>query len=105
MVFEDPLGYEDGVITSQSWEVPWKANLLASDLAYRRVFYAASRAIEGRELFVWQHDPPPAGYAKGDALIGAAVVTGFSKDFPSDGIVTFSCTFNGQGSPQTLRYK
>lgn len=105
MVFEDPLGYEDGVITSQSWEVPWKANLLASDLAYRRVFYAATRAIEGRELFVWQYDPPPAGYKEGDALIGAAVVTGFSKDFPSDGIVTFSCTFNGQGSPQVLRYK
>ncbi len=105
MVFEDPLGYEDGVITSQSWEVPWTANLLASDLAYRRVFYAASRAIEGRELFIWQYDPPPAGYSEGDGLAGAVVVTGFSKDFPSDGIVTFNCTFNGQGSPKILRYK
>jgi hypothetical protein len=104
LVFEDALGYEDGVVTKQNWEVPWKANLLSDDDAYRRVAYAASTAISGRELFIWQFDPPPAGYTNGDGLKGSVIASDFSKDFPSDNIVTFSCTFKGQGSPTITRY-
>ncbi len=103
-VFEDPLGYKDGLITSQNWEIPWTANLLADDLAYRRVYFASINAVEGRELYVWQEDPPPSGYTTGDTIKGAAVVTNFSKDFPSDGIITFNCTFSGQGAPVFSRY-
>jgi hypothetical protein len=104
LVFEDPLGYEDGVVTSQNFEIPWTANLLADDDAYRRVFYAASNAIEGREVYVWQYDPPPAGYTVGDGLKGACVITNFQKSFQAGQILTFQCTFNGQGSPELLRY-
>lgn len=104
LVFEDPLGYSDGLVTSQNWEVPWTANLLADDDAYRRVYYAASQAVSGRELFLWQEDAPPAGATEGDGLKGAVVVTNFTKDFPSDGILTFNCTFTGQGSPTITRY-
>ena len=104
LVFEDLMGYKDGAVTSQSWEMPWTANLLTDDEAYRRVFYAASNAVTGREVFVWQQDPPPAGYAVGDGLKGAAVITGFKKNLTSTGIVTTSFGIMGQGSPIITRY-
>lgn len=104
LVFEDPMGYKDGAITSQSWEMPWTANLLTDDEAYRRIFYAASNAVTGREVWVWQQDPPPAGYAVGDGLKGAAVITGFKKNLTSQGIVTTNFNFMGQGSPIITRF-
>jgi hypothetical protein len=104
LVFEDLLGYKDGAITGQSWELPWTANLLTDDEAYRRIFYAASNAVSGREVFVWQLDPPPAGYAVGDGLKGAAVITGFKKNLQSTAICTTNFTFMGQGSPIITRY-
>ncbi len=58
LVFEDLLGYKDGAVTGQSWELPWTANLLSDDEAFRRVFFAASQAVSGREVFVWQEDAP-----------------------------------------------
>jgi hypothetical protein len=104
LVFEDPLGYADGVITKQNWELPWTANLLSSDDAFRRVFYAATNAISGREVYVWQEDPPPSGYTTGDGMKGSCVVTSFQRSFPSEGIVTWQATFKGQGSPTITRY-
>jgi hypothetical protein len=104
LVFEDPMGYKDGAITSQSWEIPWTANLLTDDEAYRRVFYAASNAVTGREIWVWQQDPPPASYAVGDGLKGATVITGFKKSLESQGICKISLNFIGQGSPIITRF-
>lgn len=104
LVFEDPMGYKDGAITSQSWEMPWTANLLSDDEAYRRVYYAASNATSGREVWVWQQDPPPAGYAVGDGLKGAAVITGFKKNLTSTGIVTTNFSIMGQGTPVITRF-
>ncbi|MEH1777159.1 hypothetical protein [Nostoc sp.] len=104
LVFEDPLGFKDGAITSQSWELPWTANLLTTDEAFRRVFYAASQAVSGREVYVWQEDAPPAGFAKGDGLEGACVVMNAQKNLQSVGILTFTTTFQGQGSPKITRY-
>lgn len=103
-VFEDDLGYQDGVVTSQTWSIPWTANLLADDDAYRRIFYAATNAVEGREVYVWQEDPPPAGSTVGDGLKGACIVENFNKEFPANGILTFTTTFQGQGSPAITRY-
>ncbi|WP_138503398.1 hypothetical protein [Nostoc sp. PA-18-2419] len=104
LVFEDPLGYKDGAVTGQSWEIPWTANLLSDDEAFRRVFYAAANAVSGREVFVWQEDAPPAGYAKGDGLKGATVVMNMQKNMTSTAILTLTCTFMGQGSPTITRY-
>jgi hypothetical protein len=104
LVFEDVLGYKDGAITGQMWELPWTANLLSSDEAYRRVFAAASNAVSGREVHVWQFDPPPAGYLVGDGLKGAAVITGFKKSMNSTSIVTTNFSIMGQGSPIITRY-
>lgn len=104
MVFEDPLGYGDGVITKQSWQIPWTANLLADDEAYRRVYFANITAVSGREIYVWQQDPPPAGYTKGDGIKGTAVVSNFTKQMNADAIVTFNCEFMGQGAPAFIRY-
>lgn len=104
LVFEDDLGYSDGVITKQNWEIPWTANLLSDDDGYRRIYYAATNGIEGREVFLWQFDPPPPGFTTGDGLKGAAVVTNFQKTLQADQILSFQCTFNGQGSPDILRY-
>lgn len=104
MVFEDSLGYGDGVITKQSWQIPWTANLLADDEAYQRVYFANITAVSGREVFVWQQDPPPAGYATGDGLKGTCVVSNFTKQMNADGIVTFNCEFMGQGAPTIARH-
>lgn len=104
LVFEDPLGYEDGAIVSQSWQLPWTGNLLSDDQAFRRVFYAASMAIAGRELYVWQTDPPPAGFTVGDGLKGPCVAMNFKKSLQSTQIVTFSTDFMGQGSPTITQY-
>ncbi|MEH1808425.1 hypothetical protein [Nostoc sp.] len=104
LVFEDLLGYKDGAVTGQSWELPWTANLLSSDEAFRRVFFAASQAVSGREVYVWQEDAPPAGFAVGDGLKGATVVMNLSKALQSTSILTFTCTFMGQGSPTITRY-
>lgn len=104
LVFEDPLGYEDGAITSQSWELPWTANLLTDDEAYRRVSYAATQAVAGREVYIWQQDPPPAGYATGDGLKGACVVMNLQKNLQSNAICTVQMQFMGQGSPTITRY-
>jgi hypothetical protein len=104
LVFEDPLGYKDGAITGQNWELPWTANLLSDDEAFRRIFFAASNAVTGREVFVWQLDPPPAGYAVGDGLKGAACITGFKKGLQSTAICTTNFTFMGQGSPIITRF-
>ncbi|HYX18330.1 MAG TPA: hypothetical protein VE944_28985 [Nostoc sp.] len=104
LVFEDELGYKDGAITGQSWELPWTANLLTTDDAFRRVFYAASQAVSGREVYVWQEDAPPNGFAKGDGLEGATVVMNMNKAMSSNSIITFTCSFMGQGSPKIARY-
>lgn len=104
LVFEDPLGYKDGAITGQSWELPWTANLLSDDEAFRRVFYASANAVSGREVFVWQLDPPPAGYATGDGLKGAAVVMNMDKSLESTSICKVSFSLMGQGSPTITRY-
>jgi hypothetical protein len=104
LVFEDQLGFEDSLVTGASFEIPWSANLLADDDAYRRVFYAATHGTEGREMYVWQYDPPPVGYTLGDGIAGATIVSDFSKDFKSDGIITFSTTFKGCGTPVISRY-
>ena len=104
LVFEDQQGYEDGVVTKANWEIPWTANLLADDDSYRRIYYAASNGTSGREVYVWQYDPPPVGATTGDGLKGACIVGDFSKDFKSDAIVTFQTTFKGQGSPTFIRY-
>ncbi|MBW4422480.1 MAG: hypothetical protein KME13_25260, partial [Myxacorys californica WJT36-NPBG1] len=68
LVFEDELGYDDSVVTGASWEVPWTANLLADDDAYRRIYFAASHGTSQREIWIWQTDPPPVGYTTGDGL-------------------------------------
>lgn len=104
LVFEDLLGYKDGAVTGQSWELPWTANLLSDDEAFRRVFFAASQAVSGREVYVWQEDAPPTGFAVGDGLKGATVVMNLQKNMTSTAILSLTCTFMGQGSPTITRY-
>jgi hypothetical protein len=79
--------------------------LLATDEAYQRVYYANVNAVSGRETYIWQQDPPPAGYTIGDGLKGVSVVTNFTKEMPADGIVTFNCEFTGNGAPVITRYQ
>ncbi|MEP0873360.1 hypothetical protein NDA01_26730 [Trichocoleus desertorum AS-A10] len=104
LVFEDPEGFEDGVVTKANWSIPWNANLLSDDDSYRRIYYAAIHGTSGREVYIWQYDPPPSGYTTGDGLRGACIVGDLSKDFKSDSIVSFTTEFKGQGSPTEIRY-
>lgn len=103
-VFEDPQGFQDGVVTSQSWSLPITANLLPDDDSYRRLYYAATNAVSGREVFVWSEGPAPAGFTTGDGIKGACIVEGFTTEYPADGILSYNTNLAGQGSPILTRY-
>lgn len=99
-IFEDEAGYSAGVITSQSWEVPWTANILAGDPAFAIVKDAAVNAVSGKKVGITVE--VKAG-GDGDVTLskleGVAIVTNYSEDYPSDGILTYNCTFTGFGTP------
>ncbi len=102
--FEDESGSDETTVVSSKTEIPWKASLLGSDIAYRRVFFCTMDAISGRELYIWQHDAPPPGAFQSDGIKGAALPLNFTKNFQTKAIVTFGCTFKVQGTPQRIPY-
>jgi len=97
-VFEDALGYAFGVVTGQSWDVPWTANLLSSDAGHDIVKAAAVGAVGGAKVGITVEVKDSAGTVI-STLAGVALVTNYSEDYPSDGILTYNCTFTGYGTP------
>lgn len=97
-VFEDPLGFAFGVVTGQSWDVPWTANLLTADPGHQIVKAAAIGAVSGKKvgITVLVVNSAQATVSK---LDGVAIVTNYSEDYPADGILTYNCTFTGYGTP------
>ena len=97
-VFEDALGFAFGVVTGQSWDVPWTANLLTSDPGHQIVKAAAIGAVSGKKvgITVLVVNSAQATVSK---LDGVAIVTNYSEDYPADGILTYNCTFTGYGTP------
>lgn len=102
--FEDETGADETTVVSSKWELPWKANLLAADPAYRRLFSCILDAVNGRELYIWQYDAPPPTALQGDGLEGAALALNYSKNFQTKAIVGFGCTFKIQGTPKQISY-
>lgn len=98
-VFEDALGFADGVVTSQSWEVPWTANILAGDAGHSIVKNAAENAVGGEYVGVTVVVKDSDGGTQISKLDGSAIVTNYSEDYPADGILTYNCTFTGKGAP------
>ena len=49
-VFEDELGFAFGVVTGQSWDVPWTANLLTADPGHQILKTAAIGAVTGKKV-------------------------------------------------------
>ena len=97
-VFEDALGYAMGVVTGQSWDVPWTANLLSSDAGHTIVKSAAVNAVTGAKVGITVEVKNQAGTVI-STLNGVALVTNYSEDYPADGILTYNCTFTGFGTP------
>jgi hypothetical protein len=97
-VFEDALGFAFGVVTGQSWDVPWTANLLTADPGHAIVKAAAIGAVSGKKvgITVLVVNSAQATVSK---LDGVAIVTNYSEDYPADGILTYNCTFTGYGTP------
>lgn len=98
-VYGTRLPYEDGVVTGANWQISYSFNVLPSDIGYARLSYAAAYALDGARGWVKKIDPTPSGYTNGETIQGIADITDFSKENPSDGIITGSCTFKGRGAP------
>ena len=97
-VFEDALGFSFGVVTGQSWDVPWTANLLTTDPGHIIVKKAAIGATSGKKVGITVTVKNSA-QDEISKLVGVAIVTNYSEDYPADGILTYNCTFTGYGSP------
>jgi hypothetical protein len=97
-VFEDALGYAFSVVTGQSWDVPWTANLTDDDLGHQIVKQAAVEAVLGRKVGLTVEVKTAAGTII-SKLDGVAMVTNYAEDYPADGILTYNCTFTGYGTP------
>lgn len=102
-VFEDELGFSFGIVTGQSWDVPWTANLTTSDPGHIILKRAAIEATNGRKIGITVEVKDTAGTVI-SKLMGVAIVTNYSEDYPADGILTYNCTFTGYGSPQLDTY-
>jgi hypothetical protein len=97
-VFEDSLGFAYGIVTGQSWDVPWTANLLTADPGHVIVKKAAINATGGQKVGITVEVKNSASTVI-SKLEGVAIVTNYSEDYPADGILTYNCTFTGYGSP------
>lgn len=97
-VFEDELGFAFGIVTGQSWDVPWTANLLTADPGHQIVKNAAIGATNGKKVGITVEVKNNASTVI-SKLEGVAIVTNYSEDYPADGILTYNCTFTGYGSP------
>ena len=97
-VFEDSLGFAYGVVTGQSWDVPWTANLLTADPGHQIVKTAAINAVGGKKVGITV-EVKNSAQAIISKLDGVAIVTNYSEDYPADGILTYNCTFTGYGTP------
>lgn len=99
LVFEDAGGYNDGAVTGASWSISWSANELLDDTTFDAIEYNARNATSGQEVYIWHESPPPTGYTVGRTYHGPAIIEGFDMTRPSDGLLSYSCTFQGRGTP------
>jgi hypothetical protein len=97
-VFEDELGFAFGIVTGQSWDVPWTANLITADAGHGIVKTAAIGAVNGKKVGITVEVKNNADTVI-SKLEGVAIVTNYSEDYPADGILTYNCTFTGYGTP------
>jgi hypothetical protein len=97
-VFEDELGFAFGIVTGQSWDVPWTANLITADTGHGIVKTAAIGAVSGKKVGITVEVQNNADTVI-SKLEGVAIVTNYSEDYPADGILTYNCTFTGYGTP------
>ncbi len=99
LIFEDEKGYADGAITGSSWSISWNANILLDDTSFETLEYNATNATSGQEIYIWRETVPPTGFTIGKTTHGPCVVSDYSEPTPSDGLLTYSCTFQGRGTP------
>jgi hypothetical protein len=99
LVFEDPGGYNDGAVTGSSWSISWSAQELLDDATFEAIEYNARNANSGQEIYIWHESATPTGATTGRTYHGPSIIEGFDMSRPSDGLLTYSCTFQGRGTP------
>lgn len=99
LIFEDPGGYSDGAVTGSDWSISWSAQELLDDATFDMIEFNARTANSGQEIYIWHESPTPTGFTTGRTYHGPCIVEGFDMSRPSDGLLTYSCTFKGRGTP------
>ena len=99
VIYGQGITYSTGAVTKASWKIDYTTNVLPSDIAYRRLKYAAVNAIGGVLGWVRKVDPAPVGTTVGEIIEGTCAVISLNKTNPSDGIIVASTSFTGRGSP------
>jgi hypothetical protein len=99
LIFEDPGGYSDGAVTGSDWSISWSANELLDDTTFDMIEYNARNANSGQEIYIWHESPTPTGFTTGRTYHGPCIIEGFDMSRPSDGLLSYSCTFKGRGTP------
>lgn len=105
-VFNDGnvLNYSTGIVTRASWQLSYQFNVLAADLSYFRLAYAAQYAVNGVLGWLKKEDPVPKGYTTGESIAGVVAVTDFQKNNSAEGILSGQLTFKGRGKPDLKHY-
>lgn len=99
LIFEDAGGYSDGAVTGADWSISWSAQELLDDATFDMVEFNARSATSGQEIYIWHESPTPTGATTGRTYRGPSIIEGFDMSRPSDGLLTYSCTFKGRGTP------
>ena len=103
LIFEDTGGYSDGAVTGSGWSISWSAQELLDDSTFDMIEYNARSANSGQEIYIWHESPTPTGFTTGRTYHGPCIIEGFDMSRPSDGLLTYSCTFKGRGTPNFAR--
>lgn len=85
--------WAERVITSKNWTLPRRGRYRPADMAYQAIRQAA---LEDREVWVERVLPSENGNPA-EVESGRALITGFGKTAPADGVIDAAWVFTGQG--------
>jgi hypothetical protein len=96
--YDSELGFQNNLITSQSYSIPCSMNLDVSDAGYEILKIAALRAAGGVILEWYRETPVTDGTTSNPEIhSGLAQVGDFSEDITAGNIAKVSFTLNGYG--------
>lgn len=96
--YDSEFGFQNNLITSQSYSIPCSMNLDVSDAGYRTLKIASLQAASG-VLLEWYRETPVTDGSGSNPEVhsGLAQVSDFSEDITAGNIAKVSFTLNGYG--------